>query len=163
MYQFLQQNFFLKSEIIEIKMEAIKTIAFVLSSDIEQQEDLRKARAARSSQDIIFNDLFEEKKVANIGYEMETQNENIDEHINEIADFVQLYSSLFCANFVLRKPIIFEFSKVVLHFQLSEEIATNIFAKVLKFLECDAGSLMDHSNIDDLLSRWFALDYPLQR
>lgn len=163
MYKLLLKNFFLNSESFVVKMAALKTIAFVLSNDVEHQADLSKARADRSSQKALINEIFEMKTIEYDNSAMETQTENVDEYINEVADYVQLFSALFCANFVLRKSIIFELSKTVLQFKLSEETSVDIFQKILNFLRCDAGSLMDHNNLDDLLSRWFVADFPLDR
>lgn len=163
MYQIVLQDFFLKSNIFTVKMTAVKTISFILSNDVEHQKELTKARADRVSQKKLFKEIFHDKSVQYNNNEMETQAEDVDDYINEIAEFVQLYSSLFCANFVLRKALVFELSKIVLHFKLPSETAEKIFKKILTFLKCDAGSLMDHNNLDDLLSRWFYVDIPLDR
>lgn len=137
-------------------MEAIKTIGFILHSDIEQETLM----SDRESQKKISEIIFRKHHIDYTTEEMETDDGNDDEKANKIASHLQLYTSVFCVNFLFRKPIILEISKVVLHFKLSAEMALKLFGKILTFLNCAPDSLMDSNSIVHFSSQWIKLGYP---
>lgn len=150
MYNFIVDNF-LKSEIFEIKMAAIKCIGFILHSDIEKTHN--QTLADRRSKQNIYELISRDQSVPYSEDAMDTDVADCDKVANEISSYLQLFSSIFCVNFILRKPIILEMTKLVLRYNLSEAMAQKMFNKVLAFLKCDAMSLMDSNSIVDLLSQ----------
>lgn len=161
MYNFISENF-LKSGFFTIKMEAIKTLSFILHSDIERRQEFDQTNAARKCKSDIFKKIFASQKVLLDGNEMETDNVN-DDAANYIATSLQLFSSLYCTNFMLRKPIIFEISKLVLGYKLTETLTKKCYDKINAFLKCDAESLMDSNNIVHLMSQWLNNGYVVNR
>lgn len=130
-------------------MAAIKCISSILASDIEKDE-LKEARLLKKK---IFGKII---KKYEIKYdEMETDIESDDEEFNQISSHIQLFTSIFCVNFILRKPIIYEMSKLVVRHKLPDETSLKIFQKFLKFLKCDAESLFDSNSIVHLLFQWY--------
>lgn len=138
-------------------MAAIKTVSFILHSDIE----LDTLMSDRESQKKISEIIFRKHHIDYTSEEMETDDGNDDEKTNKIAGHLQLHISIFCVNFLFRKPIILEISKVILHFKLSEKTAQKLFNKLLKFLNCAPDSLMDSNSIVHFSSQWIRLGYPL--
>lgn len=158
MYKSICNNF-LASDVFAIRMAAINALSFILRSDIENVSDFDQTRSARNSRLDIFKEFFNNQSVTFSGTEMETDWQSDDVETNEISSHVQLFSSLLCANFILRKPIIFELSKLVLRYKLPLDLATRIFEKILKQLKCDAKSLMDTNGIVHLVSQWLNNGY----
>lgn len=149
MYQLIYENF-LQSEVFAIKMAAIKCISFILTSDIEKDELIE----ARELKKRIFKGILDSHAITYTDDVMETEKDSDDE-FNKISSHVQLFSSIFCVNFIMRKPLIFEMSKLIFCHKIPDEVALKIFNKILKFLKCDAGSLFDTNSIAHLLLQWF--------
>lgn len=160
MYSFITENF-LNSPVFAVKMEAIKTVSYILLSDIEQNSEFGEMRSPRSSKNDIFRSIFDAHRIVYNVNEMETNAQKDDEETNRVASCIQLFTSLFCVNFCLRKPIIFEISKVFLRHQLPEELAANVFNKMLTYLKCDVGSLMDSNSVIHLISTWINDGYTI--
>lgn len=108
-------------------------------------------------------EILEKNSIKYVADQMETDEQNDDENATIIASFFQLYSSLFCVSFLLRKPIILQMSKLVLQYKLSDETASSVFNKILSFLNCKADSLMDSNSIVDLSSKWIKLGYSMNK
>jgi hypothetical protein len=156
-------NDFLSSESFEIRMEAIKTVAFILRCDIETRMELRAEQILSDQQGKFFSDLMETHSIKP-GREANTSDVGIDDDvINEIAGYSQLFSALFCANFLFRKPIILELAKLVMLFRLDEKVPQRIFRKILKTLNSDAASIMDLNSMESFLSEWFYNSYRIER
>lgn len=136
-----------------IRMAAVKTISFVLYSDIEMVDEFMQMKAAQNSKVEIFKSIFKDHQIVMRQDDMEVD-ENDDVETNAMASSLQLFTSLFCVNFILRKSIILEISKIVLRYNFKEETALKIFSKMLGFLKCDAQSLMDSNSIENLLTQW---------
>jgi hypothetical protein len=134
-------------------MEAIKTLSFILHSNIERRNEFDQTNAARKFKNEIFRKIFASQKITLDGNERETDLMS-DDTANCIASSLQLFSLLYCTNFMLRKPIIFEISKLVLGYKLTENTSKKCFNKINVFLKCDAESLMDSKNIVHLMSEW---------
>jgi hypothetical protein len=138
-------------------MATIKTISFILYSDIELVDDFMQMRSARKSKIEIFQVVFDDHRIQTEGNEaieaMEVDDQD-DAVVNTIASSLQLFTSLFCVNFILRKPILMEISKLVLRYNFSSEMAMKIFEKILAFLKCNAESLMDTNSLENLLTQW---------
>lgn len=77
--------------------------------------------------------------------------------------YFQLYTSLFCANFHLRKPMIFEISKLFCRQKLTDPLALDCFGKILSFLKCNVNSLMDSNNMLHLISKWIVSEYHINK
>lgn len=150
MYRFIT-DIFLKSEVFAIRMAAINCISFMLNSDIEKSEVVQ----ARELKKRIFGNIVRDHSVKYDGDEMEADVVNDDAEINDISSRLQLFTSIFCANFIMRKPIILEMSKLIFRYKLQNDVALKIFNKILTFLKCDANSLMDSNSIVNLLSQWY--------
>lgn len=93
---------------------------------------------------------------------MEANAEDADQLESKISTYIQLFSSLFCASFVLRKSIIFETSKLVLRFKLSGVVASRIYQKIVNYLKCDANSLMDTNSLVHLIMQWQHICYKFE-
>lgn len=160
MYDLLT-NTFLASEVVAIRMEAIKTISFILQSDVDLNQ-FDQLGAARQSKKKIFNKILAQQKIE-YASQAEMEVDDDDTRANEIAAYFQLFSSLFCSNFLFRKQIIFEMSKLVLRYQVPAEMASKIFAKILTFLKCNADSLMDTNSLVFLIMKWLQAAYKLDK
>lgn len=161
MYDLLIKTF-LKSAVVAVRMEAIKTVSFILHSDVELSQEFDQMGAARLSKKKIFKQILAQQKIE---YDSEAAGMEVDEddtRANEIAQYSQLFSSLFCSSFILRKDTIFEMSKLIMRYQVPAEMASKIFAKILTFLKCDADSLMDTNSLVCLIMRWFNSGYKLE-
>lgn len=161
MYNFIS-DVFLNSDFFTIKMEAIKTLSFILHSDIERRNEFDQTNAARKCKNEIFRKIFASQKITLDGNERETDLMS-DDTANCIASSLQLFSSLYCTSFMLRKPIIFEISKLVLGYKLTENTSKKCFNKINVFLKCDAESLMDSNSIVHLMSEWLNNGYVVNR
>lgn len=155
MYDFIHTNF-LESTQFGVKMATIKTISYILYSDIEQDNLL----SDRKSIKIIADKIFKKQCIVYNGpITMETDKYFDDEQNNQISCFLQLYTSVFCVNSMLRKPIILEISKLILKYNITEDVSLRMFNKMLNFLKCAATSLMDSNSIVDLSSHWIKNGY----
>lgn len=153
---------FLDSNTFAVRMAAIKIICVILQNDIENCDSYESSTAGRNSKKEFFKNFFKYKKIQYTGTEMEV-NVSSDDAINKISSHLQLFTSLFCSNFVLRKEIILELSKLFLTNKLSDEMAQKVLQKILKFLNCDARSLMDQNSLIHLLSQWLINGYAINR
>ena len=144
---------FIQSPSFALRIATIKTLAFILCNDIESTEDHEQLQATRRSKREIFKALFKDHQVKITVEAIEVDGYD-DVEVNTIASSLQLFTSIFCVNFILRKPLILEISKLILRYKLSQETALKIFIKVLAFLKCDATSLMDSNSIESLLTQW---------
>lgn len=144
-------------------MEAIKTISFILHSDIEKSQEFDYMRMARQSKKEIFKLILSSQKIQYSENDVEVDAEDADQLESKISSYTQLFSSLFCASFVLRKSIIFEMSKLVLRYKLSGEVALRMFNKIVIYLECDAGSLMDTNSLVHLIMQWQHICYKFDK
>lgn len=149
-YDLIIENF-LESEVFAIKMAAIKCISFILNSDIEKDEILE----ARELKKRVLKKILDKYAIPYNENLMETKIETDDDEFNKVSSLVQLFSSIFCVNFIMRKPIIFEMSKLPRRYRLTDEVVLNIYRKILKFLKCDAESLFDSNSIVHLLLQWY--------
>lgn len=141
-------------------MAAIECLGNILHNDIEHRADLQVALEVRRNKKKIYKKIMNDHMIRYNDNQMEVT-ESPDEETNKIAGYLQLFTTIFCHNFVFRKQLIFELSKLVMLFKLSEETAMKIFKKMLKFLNCNAQSLMDSNNLVHLLSQWFMHAYNL--
>ena len=144
-------------------MAAIKTIGYILHSNIEQDQEASSLKRARQSRSNILKNILNTQKIQYSGADMETDTENDDDEVNDIACHLQLFSTIFCVNFTMRKPMILEISKMVLRYNLSESTTMKIFNKILDFLKCDAKSLMDANSLIHLLSQWINIGLKVDR
>lgn len=160
MYLFIIETF-LASSLFVIKMAAIKTVGFILHSDIEQIQETSQLKLARKSRAEIFENIMSSQSVQYNGAEIDIDVESDDTESNEIAGYLQLFSTVFCVNFILRKPIMLEMSKLMLRYKISETTAIMMFNKILTFLKCDAPSLMDTNSLIHLLSQWINIGLKL--
>lgn len=152
---------FLSSPSFSLRMAAIKAIAYILFNDIESHDDFSQLQSARRSKKKIFAAVFERHQIKITGGAMEVDDTD-DEEVNSIASSLQLFTSLFCVNFNLRKPLILEISKLVLRYNFSEDASLTIFEKILAFLKCDAQSLIDSNSVEYLLTQWIVYGLSLQ-
>lgn len=145
-------NKFLKSQIFAVKLAAIEGIGFILSSDIEKDELIQ----ARDLKNRLFKQILANHTVKFTSDAMETENaaDDDDDKLNRISSYVQLFTSIFCTNFIMRKSIIFEMSKLSWRYQLPDETSLKLFHGMLKFLKCDAESLFDSNSIVNFLLEW---------
>jgi hypothetical protein len=151
-YKIITDNF-IKSPSFSLRMATVKTLAFILYNDIESVDEFAHLRSARRSKRDIFKNLFKDHQIKISVDSMEVDDTD-DVEVNTIASSLQLFTSLFCVNFILRKPIILEISKLILRYNFSNEAALKIFEKILAFLKCDAQSLIDSNSIENLLTQW---------
>lgn len=152
-YDSLIDNF-LNSDLVAIKMAAIKTIGYILHVNIEKTE-LREARAMRKK---IFKNLVENYSIRLDQTDMETDAEkeaNDDAEVKKISSNLQLFSSILCANYVSRNQMLWELTKVCIrwHHRIPADDAKQMFAKFLKFLKCDTRSLMDSNGILHIVTK----------
>jgi hypothetical protein len=78
-----------------------------------------------------------------------------DEESNKETSYrVQLFTSLFCASFHLRKPVLFALSKLFHAQNLSERNALQCMNKILKFFQCNSSSLLDNNIKLYLMNNW---------
>lgn len=154
---------FLNSDVAIVRMEAIKTISFILHSDIEKSQEFDHMQAARQSKKELFNNILTRQKIQYSENDVMDDVEGADQLERKISSYIQLFSSLFCASFVLRKTIIFEMSKLVLRYKLSGEIASRIFKKIVIYLKCDAESLMDTNSLVHLIMQWQHICYKFDK
>lgn len=142
-------------------MAAIKCLGFILNSNIE--ETYEQTVRSRKNQLNIINVVFQNQAINYEETAMDSELEDMDRTENNISSYFQLFSSLFCVNFILRKPIMLEMTKLVLRYKLSETMAQKMFEKVVTFLKCDAMSLMDSNSIVDLISQCINIGINLQK
>ncbi|CRK98224.1 CLUMA_CG011587, isoform A [Clunio marinus] len=156
-------NIFLNSKTFVVKLEAIKTISCILYSDIENSNEFDQLRIARGSKQKIFKKVFDKQRIEYGREPMEIAETFDDVQTNIVAGYVQLFTSIFCVNFNIRKPIILELSRLFLRYEVPDEVSLNIFKKILSYLKCDVGSLMDTNSIENLISDWVKHSYDLKR
>lgn len=136
-------------------MSAIKTIATILHNDIELVHKELLLHSNRNSKKKIFKSVLRTQCIQ-INDQMETNDDVTinDEEANFISKSFQLFSSLYCVNFVFRKPLIMEISKLLVRYKIPEAVAMSVYNKILKFLKCDSQSLMDTKSIVHWVSEW---------
>lgn len=142
-------------------MAAIKCLSFVLNSDFEKNEDFENISWARRTKIEIFKKIQLRKIVCSVN-DVEVPIDD-DVQINTISVYLQFFSASLSVNFVLRKPMMLELSKLFLRYSLKEELAKKTFQKILTFLKCDVESLMDSNNILWLVSQWLQARYVLTK
>lgn len=130
---------FLNSNSFEIKMAAIKCFSTIMKFDIDAEIDVNDMEIVTSCR----NDLFKFFR-----------EQILDESEAEPAFRIQLCTSLFCASFHLRKPMIFEISRLFYVHKVTLEVSKDCFEKILKFLKCEASSLMDNNSLLCIISQW---------
>ena len=152
---------FLNSELLVVKMAAIKCLSFVLNSDIEKNEYFENISWARRTKLEIFKKIQLRKIVCSVN-DVEVSIDD-DRQLNTVSVYLQFFSASLSVNFVLRKPMMLELSKLFLRYYLKEELAKKTFQKILSFLKCDVQSLMDTNNILWLVSQWLQARYVLTK
>ncbi|CAO1305967.1 unnamed protein product [Diamesa serratosioi] len=152
---------FVNSELLVVKMAAVKCLSFVLKSEIEKNEDFENVSWARRTKIEIFKKI----KLRKIECSVNDLQVPIDDdvQINTISVYLQFLSATLSVNFVLRKPMMLELSKLFLRYSLKEELAQKTFQKIVKFLKCDVESLMDSNNILWLVSQWLYAHFVLTK
>lgn len=134
----------LKKKIItffQIQIAAIKCFSAIMQFDVDVDISADEMKIISTCR----NELYKVFK---------TESENEKNESKGTAFYIQLFTSLFCANFHLRKPMIFQLAKLFQRQELSENLALKCFAKILKFLKCEGHNLMDVNSLLYLLSKW---------
>lgn len=153
--QFMYTNVttkFLKSNSFEIRTAAAKCFGVIMKYDIDTNVDADEADILSQCRNDMY-DFFEK--------EMMVDSDEIE--AEDQAFRIQLYSSLFCASFHLRKPMIFNISKLFCREKYSEDIRRKCFEKILKFLKCEVESLMDNYVLQYMMSNWIAKNFEINK
>lgn len=159
MYEKVHKEFLL-SKSFEVRTAAISCFSAILRSNTENETSVDQQKKMNQCRKILFNDFFTSFSVnLRDGFAM-----NNDQDANDLSIYVQLYTSLFCANYNFRRLNFFELAKIFLAFNLNEEEGKRIFQKISTHLKCSVPqSVINSNDIVDLLSKWIDLSLEMCR
>lgn len=149
----------LSSGSFEIRLSSIELLSSILSSDIEQRNELTRYRTTRRQNFKTMLELHEIKlnKIPTVD-----NSSNLDVTAIDCATSIQLFSTIFSTSFLFRKPLLIELSKTIIKYKLPHEITFRTFNKIIKYLKCGADQLIDSNSLCHLLTHWMQCSYSLE-
>ena len=141
---------------LEIKLAAIKCLSFIvqiqMGNDFDGFDSLPSSRSFKLALygSVLLKDLAD-------------SDEEIDGNINTVCSSMQLFSSAFSCNYILRKKIILDMAKLCINKDIKEHDARRVFGKIMKFLKSDFDNFMDTGNILSLICLYLKEDLQLHK
>lgn len=154
---------FLETENLELRMAVIDCLSTIIYNDMASEEN--------TGDNMKVINFCRKKFIKDLSASfVSSLNDNInlskDEDLNQISKYLQMYTSFYCANFNLRKTLLFDLAKILPQFkELQHKFGSSVMVKILQYLVPLAKNnnitiesvnlfLMNEITINDLLSKW---------
>lgn len=147
----------LKSSSFEVRLSCVKVVANILSSDIEQRDELSRYRTTRKEN---FENIMRKHAISDPMVRVD-ENADLDQTAIDSSTSIQLFTTLFVSSYLFRNPVIIELSKTLMKFKQPEEVSFRIFDRIIKFLKCDPNLLIDDGSLRHLLICWILNAYTI--